>query len=288
MTKTRAIALSATLAALTLNVASAADEYQWEAGLGFTLAKDDTTPETKSTAITASGEYHFAPVKLGDHPYEEAAFLEHSTFVDADVSYLKSKQSGAFDAKGEGIHAGFTYATPEFPVRLAVGLGFSKISDNGDQKTTSFELDAGYWIKPELIAGLRLGSSKIVTTGSADNKELDVTAYGKWVINMNDDLAFNAEAELGRNTYDAATKDSNIAFGVAGDVYYRQQYGIGLALGTESGDADAAAGTTIGVRASAWFTTQIGVRLGFEKFAISDDKKGVDNDTLFLELVGRF
>jgi hypothetical protein len=288
MTLTRSFALSATLAALALNVASAADEYQWEAGLGVSQTTSDDSVDTKATAISAFGEYHLAPVKLADHPWEEAAFLEHSTFVDASVSYLTLKNDN-IDADGAGIHVGFTYATPEFPLRLSAGVGFSKVSDEDDIKTTVFDLDAGYWIKPELIVGLRLASSKISTDGVPDdNKELDISAYGKWVVTLNDEVAFNAEAELGRHSYDNGEKDSNTAIEVAGDVYFRKQYGIGLSLGTESGDADAAEGTTIGIRGSAWFTQQIGVRVGYEKFTVKDDDFGVDDDTLFLEVVGRF
>ena len=47
-------------------------------------------------------------------------------------------------------------------------------------------------------------------------------------------------------------------------------------------------GMTIGVRASAWFTDQIGARLGYDMFAASDDTAGVDNSTISLEVVGRF
>jgi hypothetical protein len=286
MTKTRALALSATLAALTLNVASAADEYQWEAGLGFTQNKDDASNETTVTTIAANGEYHFAPVKLGNHPWEEAAFLEHSTFVDASLGYLTTKDNTT-DASGPLIAVGFTYATPEFPVRLSAGLGYSKIEDGSFEiKTTVIDLEAGYWILPELIAGLRLENTK-ADFGSGDQKELDISAFGKWVISMNDDLAFNAEADLGQNSYDNGSKDSNIVVGVAGDVYYRQQYGVGLSLASESGDAVSDEGLTVGVRASAWFTEQIGARVGYDMFAAKDDT--VDDDsTISLEVVGRF
>ena len=287
MTKTRAIALSATLAALTLNVASAADEYQWEAGLGFTQNTDDASNETTVTTIAANGEYHFLPVKLGDHPWEEAAFLEHSTFVEAHLGYVTAEDN-TLDASGPLIAVGFTYATPEFPVRLSAGLGYSTVEDGSFEiKTTVIELEAGYWIKPELIAGLRLVNSKS-DFGTADEKEVGISAFGKWVFSMNDDLAFNTEAELGQNSYDNGSKDSNIVVGVAGDVYFRQQYGVGLSLASESGDAVGAEGMTVGVRASSWFTDQIGARVGYDMFAASDDAAGVDDSTISLEVVGRF
>jgi len=289
MTKTRAIALSATLAALTLNVASAADEYQWEAAVGFSQNKDDATNETTTTGIGANGEYHFAPVKLGDHPWEEAAFLEHSTFVDLGLAYV-TVENDNIDASGPLVDVGFTYATPEFPLRLAAGLGYGTVEDEDasvEVKTTTFDLEAGFWITQALIAGLRLESSK-ADFGSADEKELGVSAFGKWVITLSDTLAINAEADLGQRAYDdGTTDDANIVVGVAGDVYLLQKFGVGMSLATESGDAVAAEGVTVGVRASAWITEQFGARAGFDMFAASDDATD-DDSTISLEVVGRF
>lgn len=286
----RPIALVATLALVAGGLQAADEQYQWEVGLSYQTVTTDADPEAEWTTIAADGTYHvLGPVALADHPWEEAAFLEHSSFVSATLG-MATLEWGPIDADGLTYGVAGRYAQPDVPVAVDLSLAWTSVEDDDfdfENDLFTWDLRAGYWIMPNLIAGLGYTATSL-DDGSDETTDTEPYVWGKWVHGLNAELDLNVEAELGRIDYDA-TDDKNLALVANGDVYFRKQYGVGLLLGNEVGDAESEEGRTVGIRGSAWFTPNIGVRAQYAMFAAAnDDEGGVDSDTVGLEVVGRF
>jgi hypothetical protein len=279
-------ALVATLATMVGVGAQAADEYQVEVNGGYSITTIDSNPEVESSLLQLEGIYHvLGPVQLGEHAYEEAAFLEHSSFVSARIGRV-NLDNGIDDADGFSWGLTGRYAQKEVPVTAQLSIDSFDISDL-DTENLTWDLRIGYWIAPN--GELGLGYTRSTTDIGAPDDQVDATiyAYGKWVTEINADLDLNLEATFGQINYDDGTIDDDNWVGTAAaDVYFQQKYGIGLTLGGETGDANDAEGNSIGVRASAWFTPQIGVRASWETFMAKEDDS--DSDTWSLEVAGRF
>lgn len=280
--------LVATLATLATGL-HAADEYRWEAGLGFQQQTTDTDPEMEATLLQARGRYHLlAPVSFLQHPWEEAEFLEHSTWIEARVGRATAERD---PVEADGLTYGISgrYADKDVPVSVEVALDWASLEDEDydvDSDVFTWELRVGYWVMPNLNAGLGYTAT---TDDDGSDKTTDDTifAWGKWVHGLDADLDLNVEAEIGQISYEEADGE-NVFATAEGGLYIRKQWGIGLLVGTESGDAAEDEGLILGVRGSAWFTENVGLRAGYTTFAASDEDQGVDTDTIQVELVGRF
>ena len=273
--------------------AHAADEYRWELGLGYTVATADTDLEPEATELSGRVRYHLlAPVSLANGPWEESEFLEHSTWLEAHAGRA-TLEAGAFEADGPTYGAAGRYAAKDVPVAVDGAIAWRSVEDDDSEATLdafSWQARAGYWIMPNLIAGL--GYSSITNEFEAEFDSTSTTdtalfAWGKWVHPLRADLDLNLEAEAGQIWYDDEDGE-NLTATLEADLYVLKRYGIGLLVGTESGDVAESEGDTLGVQASAWLTEHIGLRAGYSTFAASDEEEGADLDAYFGELVARF
>lgn len=293
---TRNRILVATLAVLTVGLHAAEGEYRWELGLGYGTQTVDSDPEFDATDLGGRVRYQlFAPVTLGQSPWEEAEFLEHSTWLEARVGRV-TQESGPLEADGLRYGVAGRYAAKDVPVAVEASLDLGSVEDDDfgiTLDTVTWEVRAGYWVMPNLIAGLGYSSATSDLTSEFDSTEETDTAifaWGKWVHPLTADLDLNLEAEAGRTSYEAEDEDEdgdNLAATLRGDLYLMKRYGIGVLAGTESGDVAGEEGRLLGVRGSAWFTEHIGVRVEYATFAARQEDE-LDTDTISGELVGRF
>lgn len=283
-------ALAAALAAGSITAQDAPkSSYQIELTAGFALTELDTSPEIEIRQFLLGGSYHLKPVALADHPWNEAAFLEHSTFVSAQVGYAEFEIS-SFDADGEVFGAGFRYAEKDTPV--AAELAFSIGSLDGD---AGLEIDlnevsgrVGYWVKPNAIVGVSASFEEVEVQSALVNEVLRVGAFGKIVHDLGEDRAINVEADLGiASVDDGASEEENVELALASDFYFTPQYSAGALVALSFGDAVSEEGITFGLRGSAWFTPMFGGSVEVSRFN-AEDSAGSDEDSLSIFASVRF
>lgn len=276
--------LAAVVAALCVTTVTAQGNqalksYQSELSGGFQMSEVDTNPDIEMTSLFVTGEYHFKPVELKDHPWNEAAFLEHSTFLSATLDYTQF-EIASFDADGPTIGASYRYATPDQPIAAEVGFLFGTLDgDLGvDIDQTLFGGNVGYWVQPNAIVGIEFSLEEF-EIGSAELETLQFGGFGKIVHDLDDQRSVNAEAHVGIvNADDGATDETNVEIGVAGDYYFTRQYSAGAMLDFSFGDAASEEGVTYGVRGSAWLTPAVSVSGAFSMFSASDSTGADETD----------
>lgn len=278
MTARILLAIATTMAATTVS-AQGPQSYQFEVTGGWTTSSTDTNPDIDVNRLVAAGEFHFAPVELKDHPWNEAEFLEHSMYVGVNIGYTNF-EIGSFEADGPTIGGCFRYARPDQPIAAEVGFAFGTLDgDFGiDVDEIVFGGNAGYWLCPNTIVGGEFVISELDAGGILDITETLFGAFGKTVHDLGDGQAVNAEAHAGFVHVDVgANDDVNFELGAAGDFYFTPQYSAGAMLDFSFGDAASREGVTFGVRGSAWFNPQAGVSVEVSTFAASDSN-GADDD----------
>lgn len=90
----KTLSLSLAIAAILSAPTFASGDYKTEVSLSHEVG-DHGEPDFRTSVI--SGEYHFEPVNTNNKPYAEAAFLDHSTFIDASISHTKGEVSSDND-----------------------------------------------------------------------------------------------------------------------------------------------------------------------------------------------
>lgn len=280
------------LATLGQNVAaqsaSAMESYQSEVTLGYNWRDIDTNPDLELKDTMLEGIYNFEPVSLQGHPWNEAAFLEHSMQAMLSLTYSEF-ELGPFDADGLVFGGGYRYAAKDVPVAADLIFKTGNLDGNMgvDVDLTSVDASVGYWVEPNAIAGVVFTYSELDPDGTFKIEETTIGVFGKIVHKLDDDRAVNAEGRLAWTTVDTGTSDDgSIEVTLEGDYYFTPQYSAGALFDLSSGDANSKDGTTLGVRGSAWFTPQFGIRVQYSKFWA--DGQGADEDRGGIYLSVRF
>jgi hypothetical protein len=294
--RTKAAAIAAitfaTIAMLAQNTSaqngSAQESYQTEVTGGYTWLESDTNPDIELTEAVIEGTYNFQPVSLKGHPWNEAAFLEHSMQAMVRLSYFDF-EVGSASSDGLLYGGGYRYAAKDSPVAADVRFQTGTLDGSGiDVDVTFLDASVGYWVKPNAIVGLAFALDELDPDGTFKIEETTVAAFGKIVHKLDDQRAVNAEARLGWTSVDTGTTDDdNFVLTLEGDYYFTPQYSAGAMLDVSVGDAESDEGTTLGVRGSAWFTPQVGVQVEYSRFW-ANDSQGADEDAVGLFLSVRF
>src|SRR5262245_1008081 len=141
------LALVAAVAAgpLTAQNGARPEKYQFELIGGWSRSETDTSPDIETNQYALAGVYHLKPVALADHPWNEAAFLEHSTSASAGVNYT-TFEIGPFDADGPLFAAGFNFAEKETPFAAALNFSIGTLDGDGgiDIDLTNVNGSIGY------------------------------------------------------------------------------------------------------------------------------------------------
>ena len=281
--------VAATTAQLAAQGAAQFTSFQIEAAGGWSLTSTDTSPDADLNEYFVTGTYHLKPVMLADHPWNEAAFLEHSTFVQAGLSYAEL-EVGNFSADGPLFRVGGTYADKDTPIAAQLNLQFGTLDGDAgtDVDRMSFGGRAGYWLMPNAIVGaaLTLDSTEI---GSVDVDKMSFGAFGKIVHPLGEGRSVNGEAHLDFvSVDDGVSDDDNVEFGVAADFYFTKQYSVGALVNFSFGDVASEEGITLGLRGTAWITPQLSVNAALSTFMADDDTVGADQDFFSLFFTARF
>jgi len=263
--------------------------FQYEVTGGWAMTSIDTSPDIDIDQFRATGTYHLKPVALASGPWNEAAFLEHSTEISVLAEY-QTFDIGSFSADGFVAGAGFRYAEKDKPI--AAEFAFSVGSLDGDSgidiDVSTIEARVGYWLRPNAILGVDFSRQKTDGASLLDVEELRFGVFGKIVHDLGEGRAINGEACIGIDSIDdSVSTDQNVEFQGSVDFYFTPRYSAGALIGLSSGDADSQEGTTLGVRGSAWVSPQLAVDAEYQTFQASNNT-GNDSDTFLIELTLRF
>ncbi len=131
----KTLSLSLAIAAILSAPTFASDDYRAEISLSHEVG-DYGEPDFRTTVI--SGEYHFDTVNTNNKPRAEAAFVDHSTFIDGSISYTKVEEYGNNDFALGGRYVMNNNIIIEADVQrvrndngISVGVGYY-IKDNID------------------------------------------------------------------------------------------------------------------------------------------------------------
>ena len=263
-------------------------KFQFELIGGWARSETDTTPEIEINNYALAGVYHLKPVALADHPWSEAAFLEHSSAVSAGVNYADF-EIGAFSADGPLFAAGFNFADKETPIAAALNFSIGTLEGDAgvDIDLTNVNGSIGYWVRPNAILGVDVGQEEIEAGGLLEVEEFRYGIFGKIVHDLGEGRAVNAEARVGMTTVDdTISEEDNVDAGFATDFYFTRQFSVGALVEFAFGDADTEEGTTLGVRGSAWLSPQAALNVEYTTFMA--DSNGNDEDTLAVGFNLRF
>ncbi|HEX6811161.1 MAG TPA: hypothetical protein VF384_06040 [Planctomycetota bacterium] len=269
--------------------ATTPQSFQYELIGGWSSSETDASPDLEINRYIVAGIFHLKPVTVGDHPWNEAPFLEHSSAVNVGVDYTDF-EVGAFSADGPRFSAGYTFADKETPIAASVNLSLGTLDGDAgvDIDFTDINGAVGYWLRPNALVGFEIGMEEIDAGPLLEIEQMRYGFFGKLVHDLGERRAINVEAHLGMTSVDdSASDEDNFEVGVAGDFYFTPQYSVGALLDFSFGDAASEEGTTVGIRGSAWFCPQGAVNLEWTTF-MADDNNGADEDTLSLFFNLRF
>ena len=264
------------------------EKFQFELEGGWSQFKADTSPEFESTDLAVVGTYHLKPVALASNPWNEAAFLERSTFFQAGLDFAEVEQAG-FSSDGVVYGLGGRYADKESPLAAEVTFLTGSLTGDADIDLSDLSGRVGYWCMSNAILGLSLGRATTEIETLPDVEVVSFGAFGKIVHDLGEGRAVNFAAELDFVSVDDTTStEDNVEFGLLADYYFTQKVSLGAQAKISSGDNGASEGTTLGVRGSMWFTPQLSANASYSHFAVDDDALGSDDDTISLFFLARF
>lgn len=228
--------LAAALAALAISPAALAENYQMEAGLGFTSY--DYDGGGSDSAISLDFKYHFEQVETADRPLNEAAFLGRNGNVN--LQYVTVDKAD-FDVISLGAEAWFD----AFWVAANVDLNQMP---SGDDNTTDFGVAAGYMVDENWRVHLGFD-----VEDGGDFDDINYISIGtKYVGLLDGGAAYNIEANIAK----ADDDDDTIGYRLAGDYYFTSAISAGLSY-EDTDDSDSEA--TIGINGKYFVTPLISV-----------------------------
>ena len=141
------------IALTTALIASFGTAHAYQAEIGGTIAVADPDHGDTSIGFGVDGTYYFNPVQVKNSPLNEAAFLNRSSNLNGEVSYID------YDLyEVTAFNVGLEYFIPNSDFYLNGNIGQTKHEADGveDLDTTIYSAEVGYLPVPGLLiaAGL--------------------------------------------------------------------------------------------------------------------------------------
>ncbi|ANF80772.1 putative porin [Acinetobacter sp. NCu2D-2] len=225
------------LALATALVATFGTAHAYQAELGGTIALVDPDNGDSSTGFAVDGTYYFNPVQVKNSPLNEAAFLNRSSNINAEISYI---DYDAYDLTTFGL--GVEYYVPNSDFYVSGNIGqFSEDTPIGDFDTTVYAAEVGYLPAPGLLLALGLQG---YDNDLGDN--VDPTIRAKYVTKVG---AYDMNFEGG------ATFGDLDAYQLGADLYLDKTLSVGLGFS----DSELEGSDVFTIRAKKFFNQQVSV-----------------------------
>lgn len=288
---------------LSFNTAYGQDFFNFEASTGF-LNRENDNYEIRDYGLIATS--YFKKVALGDHPWAEAAFMEHASNISVPAGIRQIEILDSEDGDGSVLGAEVTYIHPIQPIYANVSFfktGVEFDTSNDELSMNEYNLGIGMFIRDNLLIALGYGHEKEELKDQAlgvyEVKNNLYSVSTKWVNEIGNGTALNLEAGIGLDKYDESFKvgsntlsfkdGSNTVLGVGADYYFnpKMSVGTGLALNTRKDMNVDDEGNTFEIRSAIFFNPRFSVRAAFEQF-FADNDNSEDEQTISLNLSTRF
>ncbi|MFH7765409.1 putative porin [Acinetobacter sp. BSP-28] len=216
--------------------------HAYKAELGGTIAIVDPDNADTSTGFGIDGTYYFNSVLVKNDPYNEAAFLNRASNVNASLSYID------YDHYENTIfNVGIEYFVPNSDFYISGNLGQVSEEEEGfdDFDTTLYSAELGYLPVPGLLlaAGLA-GYDNDIDDG------IDPTLRAKYVTRVGQyDMNFEAGANFG---------DLD-AYNLGADLYLDNTFSLGLGFA----DSDVKDSDVFTIRAKKFLNQQVSLEGSF-------------------------
>lgn len=216
--------------------------HAYQAELGGTIAIVDPDNADTSTGFGIDGTYYFNSVRVKNDPYNEAAFLNRASNVNASLSYID------YDHYENTIfNVGIEYFVPNSDFYISGNLGQVSEEEEGfdDFDTTLYSAELGYLPVPGLLlaAGLA-GYDNDIDDG------IDPTLRAKYVTRVGQyDMNFEAGANFG---------DLD-AYNLGADLYLDNTFSLGLGFA----DSDVKDSDVFTIRAKKFLNQQVSLEGSF-------------------------
>jgi len=224
------------IALATALLASLGTAHAYQAELGGTIAIIDPDNGDTSTGFGVDGTYYFDSVHLKNDPYNEAAFLNRASNLNASLSYVD------YDGyENTTLNAGIEYFVPNSDFYISGNLGQMSEETEGfeDFDTTLYSAELGYLPVPGLLLAVGLaGYDNDMDDG------IDPTVRAKYVTRVGQyDMNFEAGANFG--DLDAYTLGT--------DLYLDNTFSLGLGFA----DSDVKDSDVFSIRAKKFLNQQV-------------------------------
>ncbi|WP_313034002.1 putative porin [Acinetobacter sp.] len=224
------------IALATALIASLGTAHAYQAEVGGTIALVDPDNGDTSTGFGIDATYYFDSVRLKNDPYNEAAFLNRASNLNAAFSYID------YDLyENTTFNAGIEYFVPNSDFYISGSLGQVSEETEGfeDFDTTLYAAELGYLPIPGLLLAVGLA-------GYDNDRDdgVDPTLRAKYVTRVGQyDMNFEAGANFG--DLDAYTLGT--------DLYLDNTFSVGLGFA----DSDVRNSDVFTIRAKKFLNQQV-------------------------------
>lgn len=264
---------------LTILSPSVFAEYQYSVAGGLTQSDSNSALGIEASNSFFSITRYFKPVEKNSSPLAESGYLSKQSFVHMSTSKgeLETKLSDSKDeTKGYEIGARIV---GKGDIILEFEIGKKEFESNNfftsDQSFHEKRLSVGRYMTDRASINLVYINVNDLNDGNFVGMNRDVNAVGvnfRNVSPLKGNSFLTTYGSLGESRSNSGdVKELNL-----GGIYYpNQNFGVGVYLGIEDGDADS---TTYGLQSSYFFTKDLSGRLVFLRE--DNDLANVDVDTI--------
>jgi len=241
------------IALTTALIASFGTAHAYQAEIGGTIAVADPDHGDTSIGFGVDGTYYFNPVQVKNSPLNEAAFLNRSSNLNGEVSYIDYDYYEVTD-----FNVGLEYFIPNSDFYLNGNIGQTKHEADGveDLDTTIYSAEVGYLPVPGLLV-----AAGLFGYDNDNGDDVDPTLRAKYVTQVGAyDMNFEGGAVFGDIDY----------YNFDADLYLNKTFSVGLGF-SDTDEKDAEIFT---IRAKKFFTQQVSLEGSFD-FADEDNVFGL-------------
>jgi hypothetical protein len=225
-----------------------------------------------------SAAFFLEPVKTGDHPYAEAAFLEKIGSWNLSAGQTDYR-AGTVKGDGPYFEAALNYTTPDFPLVITPSFGMSSSDYTGSflagMDNNYYGLAVGKFLSYGLFA--RVGYSYSKTTydyiPAPDENSIyhAYYLYAKYVKETGGGTAINLETSLTRVQFSDDISSGNLyPFSFAVDYYFARSFSAGV--GIQVVNDDSSDGKTYSANIKNFITPSLFLQASYDHYL--DDQDG--------------
>lgn len=275
------------LSAVLVFISTAAfSEEQYSSEVSIHHHRTDYQFNGRSLDNGVAASFFLMPVKTGDHPYAEAAFLEKIGSVNLSAGQTDYR-AGTLEGDGSYFSASLNYTTPDFPLVIT-----PIVSISSEDYTNSFVKSADGKVYG-LAVGKFLSYGLLATVGYYNSKweydyisatDDDITYHqyflmAKYVKETGGGSGLNLEAGVQRiQASDSDSSGNFYPFFAAADYYFTRglSAGIGIDVINDS-DSDS---KTYSANIRNFFTPSISLQISYDRNL--DDQAGEPDSRDFM------